>query len=173
MTSNEKTSGDNRRPRRPQRTRVGRNYSSSPKRPQNGDRPGGQNAGRGSRKGSAKGGNNNRQGAGNNRGKRRSGPPRRRRNDKAPALEHRLNTETKGPAIPEITDEDTVRIITVSGVEEIGRNMNIIETKDDIIVIDAGFAFVSEDTGTPGVDYMVVSHLLWSASAIHQFTPKT
>ena len=155
MTSNEKTSGDNRRPRRPQRTRVGRNYSSSPKRPQNGDRPGGQNAGRGSRKGSAKGGNNNRQGAGNNRGKRRSGPPRRRRNDKAPALEHRLNTETKGPAIPEITDEDTVRIITVSGVEEIGRNMNIIETKDDIIVIDAGFAFVSEDTGTPGVDYIL------------------
>ena len=155
MTSNEKTSGDNRRPRRPQRTRVGRNYSSSPKRPQNGDRPGGQNAGRGSRKGSAKGGNNNRQGAGNNRGKRRSGPPRRRRNDKAPALEHRLNTETKGPAIPEITYEDTVRIITVSGVEEIGRNMNIIETKDDIIVIDAGFAFVSEDTGTPGVDYIL------------------
>ncbi len=154
MTSNEKTSGDNRRPRRPQRTRVGRNYSSSPKRPQNGDRPGGQNAGRGPRKANAKGGNN-RQGAGNNRGKRRSGPPRRRRNDKAPALEHRLNTETKGPAIPEITDEDTVRIITVSGVEEIGRNMNIIETKDDIIVIDAGFAFVSEDTGTPGVDYIL------------------
>ena len=33
--------------------------------------------------------------------------------------------------------------------------MNIIETKDDIIVVDAGFAFVSEDSGTPGVDYIL------------------
>jgi mRNA degradation ribonuclease J1/J2 len=48
-------------------------------------------------------------------------------------------SDDKSPVIPEILDEDTVRIITVSGVEEIGRNMNIIETKDDIIVIDAGF----------------------------------
>jgi ribonuclease J len=80
----------------------------------------------------------------------------RRRPDKAPALTHRLNvTDQKSPVIPEILDEDTVRIITVSGCEEIGRNMNIVETKDDIIVIDAGFQFVSEETGTPGVDYIL------------------
>lgn len=29
-------------------------------------------------------------------------------------------SDEKSPVIPEITDEDTVRIITVSGVEEIG-----------------------------------------------------
>ncbi len=94
---------------------------------------------------------------GPSRGRRnnRSGG-QRRRPDKAPALTHRLNvTDQKSPAIPEIIDEDTVRIITVSGCEEIGRNMNIVETKDDIIVIDAGFQFVSEETGTPGVDYIL------------------
>ncbi|MCA9362351.1 ribonuclease J, partial [Candidatus Kaiserbacteria bacterium] len=93
----------------------------------------------------------------NRRGNRnRRGGNQRRRPDKAPALTHRLNTtDEKAPFIPEITDEDTVRIITVSGVEEIGRNMNIIETKDDIIVIDAGFQFVSEESNAPGIDYIL------------------
>jgi ribonuclease J len=90
----------------------------------------------------------------NRRGNRNN--DRRRRSDKAPALTHRLNiTDQKSPVIPEVLDEDTVRIIPVSGVEEIGRNMNIIETKDDIIVIDAGFQFVSAEGGTPGVDYIL------------------
>jgi len=64
-------------------------------------------------------------------------------------------TDQKSVFIPEITDADTVRIIPVSGVEEIGRNMNIIETKDDIIVIDAGFQFVSEESNAPGIDYIL------------------
>ncbi|MFW6209945.1 MAG: ribonuclease J [Patescibacteria group bacterium] len=80
----------------------------------------------------------------------------RRRSDKAPALTHRLEvTDTKGPQIPEITDEDTVRIIPLSGVEEIGRNMNVIETKDDIIVVDAGFQFVSQESNAPGINYIL------------------
>jgi ribonuclease J len=88
-------------------------------------------------------------------------PNRRRQNDRrrsmtSPALTHRMTlTDEKSPNIPEITDEDTVRIITVSGVEEIGRNMNIIETKDDIIVVDAGFQFVSEESNAPGVNYIL------------------
>ncbi len=80
----------------------------------------------------------------------------RRRSLTAPALTHRLNvTNNKSPIIPEITDEDTVRIIPVSGVEEIGRNMNIVETKDDIIVIDAGFQFVSSEINAPGINYIL------------------
>ncbi|MEK7462425.1 MAG: ribonuclease J [Patescibacteria group bacterium] len=103
----------------------------------------------------AGGGGNTAPGAKGGRRNNRGGN-QRRRPDKAPALTHRLNlTDQKSPVIPEILDEDTVRIITVSGCEEIGRNMNIIETKDDIIVIDAGFQFVSEETGTPGVDYIL------------------
>lgn len=100
------------------------------------------------------GGNNN--GGGRKSGRSRRGGPRRRP-DKAPALTHRLSTsdDQKGPKIPEVTDEDTVRIIPMSGVEEIGRNMNIIETKDDIIVIDAGFQFVSEESNAPGINYIL------------------
>ena len=88
-------------------------------------------------------------------GNRRHHPQRRRQNS-APALTHRLNiTNEKNPVIPEVLDEDTVRIIPVSGVEEIGRNMNIVETKDDIIVIDAGFQFVSEESNAPGINYIL------------------
>ncbi len=89
-------------------------------------------------------------------------PRRRRNNDRgrrpmtSPALTHRMTvSDEKTPIIPEILDDDTVRIITVSGVEEIGRNMNIIETKDDIIIIDAGFQFVSEESNAPGVNYIL------------------
>jgi ribonuclease J len=48
---------------------------------------------------------------------------------------------------------DTVRIIPLGGVEEIGRNMNVIEFGDDIIVVDCGFQFREEDT--PGIDYIL------------------
>lgn len=99
-------------------------------------------------------GGGRRAGAGNGRGRRQH--PQRRRSTTAPALTHRLTlTDDKSPVIPPIMDEDTVRIITVSGVEEIGRNMNIIETKNDIIVIDAGFQFVSEESNAPGVNYIL------------------
>jgi ribonuclease J len=64
-------------------------------------------------------------------------------------------TNEKNPVIPEVLDEDTVRIIPVSGVEEIGRNMIIVETKDDIIVVDAGFQFVSEESNAPGINYIL------------------
>jgi ribonuclease J len=48
---------------------------------------------------------------------------------------------------------DNIRIIPLGGVEEIGRNMTMIEYKDDIIVVDAGFQFQEEDT--PGIDYIL------------------
>lgn len=54
--------------------------------------------------------------------------------------------------IPPIAD-NVIRIIPLGGVEEIGRNMTAIETKDDIIVIDAGFQF--KDDSTPGIDYII------------------
>ncbi len=102
------------------------------------------------------GGGNRRPQGGGGGGNNRRRHQQRRRSDKAPALTHRLGLrDEKAPIIPEIMDDDTVRIITVSGVEEIGRNMNIIETKDDIIVIDAGFQFVSEESNAPGINYIL------------------
>jgi len=57
---------------------------------------------------------------------------------------------------PEPAGPTTVRIIPLGGVEEVGRNMCAIEVgaTGDILVFDAGFQFVSEDT-SPGVDYIL------------------
>lgn len=79
-----------------------------------------------------------------------------RRPNKNPALTQRIAPKNdKLPVLPEITDDDTVRVIPVSGVEEIGRNMTIVETKDDIIVFDIGFQFVSEESDAPGINYIL------------------
>ncbi|MFA6415114.1 MAG: ribonuclease J [Candidatus Paceibacterota bacterium] len=57
---------------------------------------------------------------------------------------------------PEQPGPTTVRIIPLGGVEEVGRNMTAVEVgaTGDILVFDAGFQFVSEDT-SPGVDYIL------------------
>ena len=91
-----------------------------------------------------RGGRNNRQ---RNRGRKPSANP---------ALTHRMSiTDEKNPILPEVTDEDTVRIIPMSGVEQIGRNMTLVETKDDILIFDIGFQFVSPESNAPGVDYIL------------------
>ncbi len=46
-----------------------------------------------------------------------------------------------------------IRIIPLGGVEEIGKNMTVVEMGNDIIVIDAGFQFKEADT--PGIDYIL------------------
>ncbi len=48
---------------------------------------------------------------------------------------------------------ENIRIIPLGGVEEIGKNMTMVEYKDDIIVIDMGFMFKDDDT--PGIDYIL------------------
>ena len=48
---------------------------------------------------------------------------------------------------------DSIRIIPLGGVEEIGKNMTVIEFGNDIIVVDAGIQFTDDDT--PGVDYIL------------------
>jgi len=70
------------------------------------------------------------------------------------------NTQTKSRRfssknnfkIPSV-EEGVVRIIPLGGVEEVGKNMTAIEIGDDIIVIDAGMQFKTEDT--PGIDYII------------------
>ncbi len=48
---------------------------------------------------------------------------------------------------------DNVRIIPLGGVEEVGKNMTVVEYGDDIVIIDMGFQF--KDGDTPGVDYIL------------------
>lgn len=74
----------------------------------------------------------------------------------------RMSHERRPSSVPkEAKDENTVippigdavRIIPLGGVEEIGKNMTAIQFKDDIIVVDVGIQFSTEDT--PGIDYIL------------------
>ena len=58
----------------------------------------------------------------------------------------------EGDVIPAIAP-DTIRIIPLGGVEEIGKNMTAIQYGDDIVVIDIGFQF--KDDETPGIDFIL------------------
>ena len=140
-------SGPGRGPARPQ---GGRAYSSSAPRTGSGPRPAGD--GRRPAGGSSGAGGSN----GRKSGGRSSKFNQKRRSTKSPALKHRLTvTDERSPKLPEIMDDDTVRIIPMSGVEEIGRNMTIVETKDDLIIFDIGFQFVSEESNAPGINYIL------------------
>lgn len=86
----------------------------------------------------------------------RGGQERSRRKMTQPPLHHRMSeTDPKLPVIPPLPTPDAVRVIPISGVEEIGRNMIVFENADDIIVIDAGLQFVSEESDAPGVNYIL------------------
>jgi ribonuclease J len=142
--------------RPPQRRRFISGARPASQRPRSeGQRPRSQNGRNGA--GSSAGSNRN----ADNRPKRggrnnKRGNDRGRRSMSNPALKHRMSLKDEKPStIPELTDEDTVRIIPMSGVEQIGRNMTIVETKDDIIIFDIGFQFVSPESNTPGVDYIL------------------
>ncbi len=63
-----------------------------------------------------------------------------------------LRPKNRSNYIPETPDKNIVRIIPIGGVEEVGRNMLIVDVNGDIFVMDAGFAFTSDDSA-PGVDY--------------------
>ncbi|PJE73587.1 MAG: ribonuclease J [Candidatus Terrybacteria bacterium CG10_big_fil_rev_8_21_14_0_10_41_10] len=46
-----------------------------------------------------------------------------------------------------------VRVIPLGGVEEIGRNMTLVEYGNDILIVDAGIQFPEEET--PGIDFII------------------
>ena len=66
----------------------------------------------------------------------------------APSLTKSAGTDVIPPLAA-----DSIRIIPLGGVEEIGRNMTAVEYGNDIIVIDIGFQF--KDENTPGIDYIL------------------
>jgi len=49
-------------------------------------------------------------------------------------------------------EKGVIRVIPFGGVEEVGRNMLIVESEDDIIVLDLGFHFIDEEEAL-GADY--------------------
>lgn len=57
------------------------------------------------------------------------------------------------PTFPiDITNEN-LKIVPLGGFGEVGRNMMVLEYKDDIIIIDVGLRFREEDM--PGVDFII------------------
>ena len=49
--------------------------------------------------------------------------------------------------------DDTLRLVPLGGLEEIGRNCMFLEYKNEIVLIDAGLQFPEEET--PGIDYII------------------
>lgn len=78
-------------------------------------------------------------------------PARPSRKSTAPEFESRLS-ESETTHIPPLKNGD-VRIIHLGGVEEVGRNMSMIEYKDSIVIIDCGVQFT--ETHTPGIDFIL------------------
>lgn len=74
-------------------------------------------------------------------------------NNRFGAIENRKEEKSTNETLSLPKVGENIRIIPLGGVEEIGKNMTLIEIGDDIIVIDAGFQFKDEDT--PGVDYIL------------------
>ena len=51
-------------------------------------------------------------------------------------------------------DSPSVRIIPIGGLGEVGKNMTIIESDDDLLIIDAGIGFVKNDE-IPGIEIVI------------------
>ena len=64
-----------------------------------------------------------------------------------------FNLATKALANAEKNSREKLRVIPLGGMEEVGRNMMVLEYNDDIIIIDMGLQFPEEDM--PGIDYII------------------
>lgn len=80
--------------------------------------------------------------------------PRYRDNRHANGPKRRVLTPLKRNERETIGDhlqQESLKVTHLGGLGEIGRNMQVLEYKDDIMLIDAGFGFPDDDQ--PGIDY--------------------
>ena len=137
-----------------EKKQVGAPRQAQPGPSQGGNRPGRSPQATRSPLGGGRGrGGSGRSGSGRgSRGRLRQGGPK-------PHQAHPVRADI-GSGIPNPEDKPVpplapgnIRIIPLGGVEEIGRNMTLVEYGDDIIAIDCGFQFREADT--PGIDYIL------------------
>jgi len=77
---------------------------------------------------------------------------------KTPVFRHLKNTPTKNKGAktqiaPLVNLSKNIRIIPLGGVEEVGKNMMVLEYLNDILIFDAGVQFTTEES--PGIDYIL------------------
>jgi ribonuclease J len=82
-------------------------------------------------------------------GNRNNRPPR---SMVGPKFDTTVTGRSETDHIPPLKDGD-IRIIHLGGVEEIGRNMSMVEYKNTILIVDCGVQFT--ETNTPGIDFIL------------------
>ncbi len=65
----------------------------------------------------------------------------------------RVSTHCKTRVFERKYKNNILRVIVLGGLEEVGRNMTLIEYNKEIIIIDMGLQFPEEDM--PGIDYII------------------
>ena len=85
----------------------------------------------------------------NNEIKSNTKPKKKEKKIIQPVFSSKMGIDNETAHIPPLADGD-IRILHMGGVEEIGRNMSMIEYKDTIIIIDCGVQF--NEAHTPGID---------------------
>ncbi len=81
---------------------------------------------------------------------------KKRRTEPKNKFRGRKNVDvTKTQKLPDqqVFTQPKMRIVTVGGCEEVGRNMTVFEYGNDIVIVDMGLQFPEEDM--PGIDYIV------------------
>ena len=85
---------------------------------------------------------------------------------KAPEVIDKTSAKNKKSKNPPRAPRGKLRVISLGGLQEIGKNMTVIEYGDDMIVIDAGMGFPDEDM--LGIDLVIpdLSYLVANAHKI-------
>lgn len=80
--------------------------------------------------------------------------PRRRANrgHNTNRIPHTVKNNQKKPA-PAVKNNQSLRVIPLGGLGEVGRNMTLLEYNGSILIMDMGFRMPGEDM--PGVDYII------------------
>src|SRR3989339_1208752 len=64
-----------------------------------------------------------------------------------------LQKKTGNQLIVKPESGESLKIIPLGGLEEVGRNMTVFEYGSDIVILDMGLQFPEEDM--PGIDYII------------------
>lgn len=86
--------------------------------------------------------------------------PRRTAQKKYHSYHSKGRHQTPKEHSPATQNEESLKIIPLGGLGEVGRNMTLLEYKNSILIMDVGFRMPEEDM--PGIDYIIpdISYLL-------------